>query len=111
MRSSDVLMRHEDIRTTLGYGGKSKAETVRGANARVVEMLRRGVSSAVLNLTDRQLAALIERGRGWPWNGYELRADERGREVPAAAVDGAQAPVTRLAQSFFSTARLPMEAL
>lgn len=36
-----VLMRHEDIRTTLGYGGKSKAETVRGANARVVEMLRR----------------------------------------------------------------------
>ena len=36
-----TLMRHEDIRTTLGYGGKSKAETVRGANARVVEMLRR----------------------------------------------------------------------
>jgi hypothetical protein len=32
-----ALMRHEDIRTTLGYGGKSKAETVRGANARVVE--------------------------------------------------------------------------
>jgi hypothetical protein len=25
----------------LKYGGKSKAETVRGANARVVEMLRR----------------------------------------------------------------------
>jgi integrase len=36
-----ALMRHEDIRTTLGYGGKSKAETVRGANARVVEMLRK----------------------------------------------------------------------
>jgi integrase len=36
-----TLMRHEDIRTTLGYGGKSKAETVRGANARVVEMLRK----------------------------------------------------------------------
>jgi integrase len=36
-----VLMRHEDIRTTLGYGGKSKAETVRGANARAVEMLRK----------------------------------------------------------------------
>lgn len=36
-----VLMRHEDIRTTLGYGGKSKAETVRGANARVVEILRK----------------------------------------------------------------------
>jgi hypothetical protein len=36
-----VLMRHEDIRTTLTYGGKSKAETVRGANARVVEMLKK----------------------------------------------------------------------
>jgi hypothetical protein len=36
-----VLMRHEDIHTTLGYGGKSKAETVRGANARVVDMLRK----------------------------------------------------------------------
>jgi len=36
-----VLTRHEDIRKTLNYGGKSKAETVRGANARVVEMLRR----------------------------------------------------------------------
>jgi hypothetical protein len=36
-----TLMRHEDIRTTLGYGGKSKAETGRAANARVVEMLRK----------------------------------------------------------------------
>ena len=36
-----ALMRHEDIRQTLKYGGKSKAETVRGANARVVEMLRK----------------------------------------------------------------------
>jgi integrase len=36
-----ALMRHDDIRTTLGYGGKTKAETVRGANAKVVEMLRK----------------------------------------------------------------------
>jgi integrase len=36
-----TLMRHEDIRTTLGYGGKSKSDTVRGANAKVVEMLRK----------------------------------------------------------------------
>ena len=34
---------------------------------------RWGVFSVVLNLTERQLAALIERGRSWPWNGYELR--------------------------------------
>jgi integrase len=36
-----VLMRHESIQMTLKYGGESKVETVRGANARVVEMLRR----------------------------------------------------------------------
>jgi hypothetical protein len=35
------LMRHEDIRTTLTYGDESKAESLRGANARVVEMLRK----------------------------------------------------------------------
>jgi hypothetical protein len=32
-----TLMRHEDSRTTLGYGGKSKAETGRAASARVVK--------------------------------------------------------------------------
>jgi integrase len=36
-----TLMRHEDIRTTLGYGGKTPAEAGRGANAKVVEMLRK----------------------------------------------------------------------
>ena len=36
-----ALMRHEDIRTTLGYGGKTPAESLRAANAKVVEMLRR----------------------------------------------------------------------
>lgn len=35
------LMRHEDVRTTLGYGGKTPAEISRPANAKVVEMLRR----------------------------------------------------------------------
>ncbi len=36
-----TLMRHEDIRTTLGYGGKASAEIGRAANAKVVEMLRK----------------------------------------------------------------------
>ena len=36
-----TLMRHADIRTTLGYGGKTPAEQGRAANAKVVEMLRR----------------------------------------------------------------------
>ena len=34
-------MRHEDIKTTIGYGGKTPAEVGRAANAKVVEMLRR----------------------------------------------------------------------
>jgi hypothetical protein len=37
-------------------------------------------------LTDQQLAALIERGRGWPWNGYELRLTRGGRQVSAKAI-------------------------
>jgi integrase len=36
-----TLMRHEDIKTTLGYGGKTPAEVSRPANAKVVEMLRK----------------------------------------------------------------------
>jgi hypothetical protein len=40
------------------------------------------VSSAVLDLTERQLAALIERGRGWPWNGYELRLMKEAGKYP-----------------------------
>lgn len=33
---------------------------------------RWGVSSVALDLTERQIAALIERGKKWPWNGYDL---------------------------------------
>jgi hypothetical protein len=43
---------------------------------------RWGVSSAVLHLTDRQLAELIERGRGWPWNGYELGLIKKAGKYP-----------------------------
>jgi len=34
---------------------------------------RWGLSSPVLDLPFRKVAALIERGKGWPWNGYELK--------------------------------------
>jgi hypothetical protein len=49
-----------------------------GAAAEDVEEYRRsihgwGCSSVALRLSDSKFAALIERGRGWPWNGYELR--------------------------------------
>jgi hypothetical protein len=36
-----TLMRHSDIKTTLGYGGKTPAKVGRPANPKVVEMLRR----------------------------------------------------------------------
>ena len=36
-----TLMRHSDIQTTLGYGGKTPADVGRPANAKVVEMLRK----------------------------------------------------------------------
>lgn len=43
---------------------------------------RWGASSVVWQLTDRQLAQLIERGKGWPWNGYELRKMKEAGKYP-----------------------------
>jgi hypothetical protein len=38
------------------------------------ECFRRwNVSSVPMELSERQLAALVDRGRGWSWNGYELK--------------------------------------
>jgi hypothetical protein len=36
-----TLMRHSDIKSTLGYGGKTPAEHGRKSNDKVVEMLRK----------------------------------------------------------------------
>ena len=33
-------------------------------------------------LTDAKLKALTERGRGWPWNGYELRLMKEAGKYP-----------------------------
>jgi len=41
-----------------------------------------GTSTVVWYLTHRQLAQLIERGKGWPWNGYELRAMKQADKYP-----------------------------
>jgi hypothetical protein len=49
-------------------------------------MRRWNVSSVGLDLTEKQLAALIERGRGWPWNGYELRLMKEAGKYPPARV-------------------------
>jgi hypothetical protein len=74
-----LLDSHDEVRAILSWGNITADEMAGHEN----NIRRWGVSSAVLNLTDRQLAALIERGRGWPWNGYELRLmKEAGRYPP-----------------------------
>jgi hypothetical protein len=43
---------------------------------------RWGSNSAVVWLTDVKLAALIKRGEGWPWNGYELIQMKKAGKYP-----------------------------
>ena len=43
---------------------------------------RWGCNSAVVMLSDAKLKALIERGRGWPWNGYELKQMKLAGKYP-----------------------------
>jgi hypothetical protein len=43
---------------------------------------RWGNNSAVVWLTDAKLAALIKRGEGWPWNGYELKLRKQAGKYP-----------------------------
>jgi hypothetical protein len=69
---------HEEVRSILRWGNITDADLEEHESS----IRRWGVSSAVLNLTDRQLAALIERGRGWPWNGYELRLMKEAGKYP-----------------------------
>src|ERR1700739_1758878 len=44
---------------------------------------RWGTSSVALYLSDSQLKSLIERGKGWPWTGYELKQmKDAGKSPP-----------------------------
>ena len=84
---------HDEVRETLCWANITVEELEEHESA----IRRWGCSSAVVDLTDKQLAALIERGRGWPWNGYELKlmkaagkyppqrvADPKSKKPPAA---------------------------
>ena len=73
-----LLNSHDEVRAILRWGNVSDEELAE----RESSIRRWGVSSAVLNLTERQLAELIERGRGWPWNGYELRLMKDAGKYP-----------------------------
>ena len=73
-----LLDSHDEVCSILRWGNITDEELAERESG----LRRWGVSSAVLNLTDRQLAALIQRGRGWPWNGYELRLMKESGNYP-----------------------------
>jgi hypothetical protein len=69
---------HEEVLAILKWGNITPREL-----AEHMSSIRRwGCSSAHLELTERQYVALIERGRGWPWNGYELGLMKKAGRYP-----------------------------
>jgi hypothetical protein len=74
-----LLDSHDEVRAILRWGDITAEELTSHENS----IRCWGVSSAVLNLTDKQLVAFIERDCGWPWSGHELRLmKEAGRYPP-----------------------------
>jgi hypothetical protein len=73
-----LLDSHDGVRAILRWGNISVEE---------MEQHEKSIrcwssNSAVLELSDAQLAGLIERGRGCPWNGYELRLMKQAGRYP-----------------------------
>jgi hypothetical protein len=75
-----LLDSHDEVRAILRWGNVSAAELEEHESS----IRRWNVSSVSLDLTERQMAALIERGRGWPWNGYELGLMKQAGKYPPA---------------------------
>jgi hypothetical protein len=73
-----LLDSHDEVREILRWGNASEAELA----DHETNIRRWGSSTVVLQLTDRQLKQLIERGKGWPWNGYELRQMKLAGKYP-----------------------------
>jgi hypothetical protein len=80
---------HDEVLKILHWCGVTDDELAEHHSA----IRRWGCSSVVVMLADAKLAAVIERGRGWPWNDYELRLmKEVGkyppqRQTPSKQVD------------------------
>jgi hypothetical protein len=68
----------EEVEKLLAWGNVSTEEL----EEHRTNIRRWGASSVVWQLSDRQLAQLIERGEGWPWNGYELRKMKQEGNYP-----------------------------
>jgi len=71
---------HEEVLEILRWFEITEEELAEHHSA----MKRWGCSSAVAWLSDDKLAALIRRGEGWPWNGYELRQMKAAGKYPPA---------------------------
>ena len=70
---------HEEVLKILEWCGITEEELADHHSA----IRRWGSNSAVVWLSDAKLKGLIERGRGWPWTGYELvQMKEAGKYPP-----------------------------
>ena len=75
-----LLEGEQDVRTLLRWANATEADLEEFER----DIRRWGVSTVAVHLTEAKLAALIARGRGWPWNGYELRLMKAAGRYPPA---------------------------
>jgi hypothetical protein len=73
-----LLDSHDEVLEILRWGNVAAEELAEHESS----LRRWGCSSVVIMLTDAKLAALIERGRGWPWTGYELKQMKKAGKYP-----------------------------
>ena len=79
---------HDEVRGILKWGEASAEEMAEHERS----IRGWGASSVVLDLPDAKVAALIARGKGWPWNGYELGLMKAaGKYPPKQRIPGPQA--------------------
>ena len=77
---------HDEVLKILEWCGITEEELVQHHSS----IRRSGSSSAVVMLDDAKLAALIERGRGWPWSGYELKLMKQAGRYPPQRLGNAK---------------------
>jgi hypothetical protein len=69
---------HEEVLRILAWCGIMEEEMAEHRHA----PRRWGSNSAVVWRTDAKLKALVDRGKGWPWNGYELKLMKEAGKYP-----------------------------
>jgi hypothetical protein len=82
---------HEEVLKILRWGDVTPEELAEHESS----LRKWGCSSIVLMLTDAKLKALIERGRGRPWNGYKLRLMKKAGKYPPQRISLGDSQVRR----------------